>query len=258
MFKYLRIGLLLIILGAVAISSYRARTKSVEWQYTLMVNVYPINGDQSAASEDYIRQLKREDFVAIEEFIQREKAKYGKADQAGVEIRLMPQLKEGPPAPPAQQNPLKVMWWSLKFRWWAYQNAKLKGPGPQVRLFVQYFDPAKSQVHHSTALQEGLIGRVNLFASKELSPTNNVVIAHEMLHTLGATDKYDLANDYPDFPDGFAEPQRQPILPQRFAEIMGGRIPVSTQEAIIPMHLGLVRLGKKTAEEINLLPKPNS
>lgn len=255
MFKYVRVGLLLIILVAVGVSSYRTRTKSVEWQYTLPINIYPINGDNSAVSEEYIRQITRDDFVAIEEFIQREKANYGKTYNAGVEIRLRPALKEGPPAPPAEQSALKVMWWSLKFRWWAYRNAPISGPGPQVRLFVQYFDPSKSQVHHSTALQEGLIGRVNLFASKELSQTNNVVITHEMLHTLGATDKYDLASDYPDFPDGFAEPQRQPIVPQRYAEIMGGRIPVGSYEAIIPKHLGLVRLGKKTAEEINLLPK---
>ncbi|TXI91603.1 MAG: hypothetical protein E6Q34_07125 [Burkholderiaceae bacterium] len=255
MFKIIRISVLLFVLAIVALSSYRSRTKSVEWQYTLPVNVYPINGDQSAASEEYIKQLRREDFLVIEEFIQREKESYGKAYNAGVEIRLKPALKEGPPAPPPEQNALQVMWWSLKFRWWAYRHAKIVGPDPQVRLFVQYFDPNKNQVHHSTALQEGLIGRVNLFAGKELSATNNVVITHELLHTLGATDKYDLASDYPDFPDGYAEPNRQPLLPQRYAEIMGGRIPMTSRDAIIPPHLGLVRIGTKTAQEINLLPK---
>lgn len=239
----------------VALSSYRTRTKSVEWKYTLPVNIYPINGDHSQVSDEFIRQLRREDFLAIEEFIQHEKELYGKADSTGIEVRLMPSLKEGPPAPPTEQNPFQVMWWSLKFRWWAYRHAKIVGPDPQVRLFVQFFDPSKSSVHHSTALQEGLIGRVNLFASKELNQTNNVVITHELLHTLGASDKYDLATDFPHFPEGFAEPNRVPRLPQRYAEIMGGRIPVTPNEAIIPKHLGVVHIGKQTAEEINLLPK---
>ena len=31
---------------------------------------------------------------------------------------------------------------------------------------------------------------------------NNVVIAHELLHTVGATDKYDPVTDAPRIPDG--------------------------------------------------------
>lgn len=257
MFKTIRISILLIILAAVAVSTYRARTKSVEWQFTLPINIYPINGDGSAASDQYIRGLSIEEFKPIEEFIQREKDVYGKQVNAGVEVRLQPILREIPPPPPSEQNALDVIWWSLKFRWWAYRHAKIVGPGPQVRLFVLFFDPKVNRVQHSTALQQGLIGRVNVFASTELSATNNVVIAHEFLHTLGATDKYDPATDQPYFPDGYAEPDRSPLLPQRYAEIMGGRIVVSNQDAIIPRSLKFVTIGQKTAREINFLPKLN-
>jgi hypothetical protein len=189
MFKIVRISILLVILALVAMSTYRSRTKSVEWQYTLPINIYPINGDGSAAADQYIRQLTIEEFRPIDEFIQREKDAFGKQANAGVEVRLKAALKEAPPAPPAEQNALEVMWWSLKFRWWAYRHAKIVGPDPQVRLFVLYFDPKNKSVHHSTALQQGLIGRVNVFADAELTQTNNVIIAHEFLHTLGATDK---------------------------------------------------------------------
>lgn len=255
MFKAVRISILLVILALVALSTYRARTKSVEWQFTLPINIYPINGDGSVVADQYIRQLTVEEFKPIEEFIQKEKDAYGKQANAGVELRLKPALKEAPPAPPTEHNALDVMWWSLRFRWWAYRHAKVVGPDPQVRLFVLYFDPKNNRVHHSTALQQGLIGRVNVFASTELSATNNVVIAHEFLHTLGATDKYDLATDQPHFPDGYAEPDRTPLLPQRYAEIMGGRIVVSNNDAVIPRSLKLVTVGQKTAREINFLPK---
>ena len=258
MFKFIRIFILLSICAAVSFSSYRARVESVEWKYTLLVNIYPINGDASPAAEDYIRQLTVEEFKPIEDFMRKAADQYGKAGSAGIEIRLQPRLYEEPPAPPEELSGLKVMWWSLKFRWWAYRHAKVVGPGPQVRLFVQYFDPHMSRSHSSTALQQGLIGRVNVFASKEMSAKNNVIITHEFLHTLGATDKYDRSNDMPNFPDGYGEPQKSPLYPQRYAEIMGGRIVLSSSEAVMPGDFRQVLMGTKTAQEINFLPKPQS
>ncbi len=140
MFKLIRIFILLSILAVVSFSSYRARVESVEWKYSLQVNVYPINGDASPAAEDYIRHLTVDEFKPIEAFMRHAAEQYGKAGSAGVEMRLQPRLLAGPPAPPEEQSGLQVMWWSLQFRWWAYRQAKLVGPGPQVRLFVQYFD----------------------------------------------------------------------------------------------------------------------
>jgi hypothetical protein len=82
---------------------------------------------------------------------------------------------------------------------------------------------------------------------------NNVIIAHEFLHTLGATDKYNPADGMPNFPSGYAEPDRNPLYPQRYAEIMGGRIAESEVEAMIPKSLNYVTIGRTTAEEIRLL-----
>ncbi len=53
-------------------------------------------------------------------------------------------------------------------------------------------DPERTTaVPHSLGLQAGLLGVVYAFADETLDAPNNVVIAHEVLHTLGATDKYD-------------------------------------------------------------------
>ena len=253
MFKALRIFILLFILAAVATSAWRAKTDSVSWKYTLMVNVYPINGDGSIASENYIRGLTVEEYKPIEDFMRKAADQYGRAANATIEMRLQPQLYQHPPAPPSSGRKLDVIWWSLQFRWWAYRHTETRGPGPQVKLFVQYFDPNNKQVHHSTALEKGLIGRVNVFASAEMRQKNNVIIAHEFLHTLGATDKYNLSDDQPIFPDGYAEPDRTPVLPQRLAEIMGGRVPITQTDAAIPIDLLHTVVGVKTAREINLL-----
>ena len=74
-----------------------------------------------------------------------------------------------------------------------------------------------------------------------------------MLHTLGATDKYDPRTTLPQFPDGFAEPQKSPRFPQAFAELMGGRIPVSDSRAEIPDDLSRCRVGTATARELKWL-----
>ena len=203
MFKAIRIFILLFILAAVAMAAWRAKTGAVSWKYTLVVNVYPINGDSSTAADAYVRGLTVDEFIPIEGFMQEEARRFGLTDKASIQMRLQPRIAALPPAPPKSGTALEVILWSLQLRWWSYQNAEAKGPGPQVKLFVLYFDPAKKPVlAHSIALQKGLIGRVNVFASHEMSKQNNVIIAHEFLHTLGASDKYDLATNQPIFPIG--------------------------------------------------------
>ena len=254
MFKSIRILILLLILLGVAMASWRAQSAAVSWKYTLAINVYPINGDGSAVAEAYARNLTKEEFAPIEQFMLDEAARYGRSGDASVEVHLRPMLAALPPAPPINGNLFEVIVRSLNLRWWSYRHADAKGPGPQISLFVLYFDPAKhAQLDHSTALQKGLIGRVNVFASREMSGQNNVIIAHEFLHTLGASDKYDLATNLPIFPLGYAEPQRLPLLPQTLAEIMGGRVPVTPTMAHIPSSLNEVVIGKITALEINWL-----
>ena len=97
-----------------------------------------------------------------------------------------------------------------------------------------------------------MVGIVNGYASRRFRGINNVIIAHEFLHTLGATDKYSPVDGQPIGPDGIAEPDRQPLFPQRYAEIMGGRIALSETDAVIPKNLRYAVIGQLTASEINL------
>jgi len=122
-----------------------------------------------------------------------------------------------------------------------------------VRIFVRYHSPEIEVVlENSVGLQKGMVGIVNAYASRRHAGTNNVIIAHEFLHTLGATDKYNPANGLPEYPMGYAEPERTPLYPQRYAEIMGGRIALSNDDAMIPKNLKYVVIGDDTATEIHL------
>lgn len=250
--RKLRIGVLLLVLAGVALDAALTRGRVTGWEKPLRVSLYPIVADGRAVTQDYVAALRGEDFEAIARFVRREAARHGRVAESPLALTLRAPLQQRPPAPPPSPGPLGIVHWSLRLRAWSMrQEWDQPRPRSQVRLYVLYYDPAEHpRLAHSLGLTEGRIGVVHAFASRDMAATNNVVIAHELLHTLGASDKYDTASGAPRFPDGYAEPGRQPRFPQRHAELMGGRIPVSATEARIPPSLDEVRVGPGTAREI--------
>lgn len=257
MFKQLRILVLLLILLIVALSAFFDRLYSTDWDNSLRVLVLPINADGSERSQTYIESLGADHWQPIEAFFAGAAKGYGITLEQPVRIRMGPTLTEVPPLVEPGTNILGVMSWSLRLRYYAWrQTSDVAGPTPDVRIFVLYHDPDRSPaLPHSVGLQKGLIGLVHAFADREMAGSNDVVIAHELLHTLGATDKYGPDN-FPLHPIGFAEPDRTPLLPQRYAELMGGRIPVKQGDARIPESLRAVRIGPFTAAEIGWTSLP--
>ena len=251
MWRNLRIFILLVILLFVALNTYFDRVYSTDWDVPLRVTLYPINGDGSAEAEQYIGRLGADRFEALEQFFEVEAEHYGMQMERPIQFTQAPQLRELPPALNRDANVFGIMAWSLRMRYWAWRAPDLPGPAPDVKLFVVYHDPALSPtLEHSVGMQKGLYGIVNVFAERAMMGSNDVITAHELLHTLGATDKYDARNSQPLDPIGYAEPERQPLLPQDQAELMAGRIPISAQESITPESLRQVVVGTLTAMEI--------
>lgn len=255
---FLRKALLVYLLAMVALGAWLARARSTDWNNTLRVTVYPINGDGSVNAQRYMDKLDAGVFTAVEKFVVREGARYGMTLPAPLRIELAPQVDELPPAPPPSRGIVAVMSWSLKLRHYAWRQQRADGlPAPDIRMFVLYHDPETNpQLAHSLGLKEGLIGVVNAYASRSESARNNVVLAHEFLHTLGATDKYDPASNLPLFPAGYADPQASPRWPQTHAEVMAGRIPLSQGEAVMPERLKQTLVGPATAAEIGWVDEP--
>jgi hypothetical protein len=253
-FRLVRTTILILILINVAVGTWLTRVRSTSWEHPLRVMMFPINADGSSATAAYVAGLRQDAFQPIADFMRGEAQRYGVSVYAPVDVSLGAEISSRPPDPPFGGNALQVGLWSLKMRYWAWRHAEFDGPAPDVRVFVLYHDPEQvTRVAHSLGLQKGLIGVVNAFASAEQGAQNNVIIAHELLHTVGATDKYDTrsGSNMPAYPDGYAEPEKDPPVPQEFAEIMGGRIPVSQDEAHIPESLDQVLVGAATAREIN-------
>jgi hypothetical protein len=254
LFKQIRILILLVVLFFVAMNSWLTRLRTTDWDNTLWMVVYPINGDGSPVTQRYIDSLSGESFKRIKTFFADQGRHYNLGIATPLTVRLAPQVEQPPPMPDRNSGPLAVMLWSLQLRYWAFVHDTYDGPSPDIRMFVVYHDPDQHpRLQHSVGLQKGMIGVVNAFASNAMEKSNDVVIAHEFLHTVGATDKYNPVNNQPLYPDGFAEPARSPLYPQRLAEIMGGRIAVSEHQALMPKSLSSAVIGKKTAQEIRWL-----
>jgi hypothetical protein len=249
----LRLALLLAILAFVALGAWLDRARSTDWDEPLRVTIYPVPaGDGMRA---YASSLTTQDFADVERFIAREAVAHGVAVDPPVRLRVSQAAADRPP-PALQQRPgpLDIAWWSLRLRWYGAGIARRDPlPTPDVQVFATYA-PLPGQggaaLPDSTGLTKGLIAVAHLYGDRSAAGSNQVVVAHELLHTLGATDKYDPATSQPREPDGLGEPERTPRYPQRRGEIMAGRIAVSPQEAALADDLRQMRVGPLTAREI--------
>ncbi len=252
-FKLIRIICLLIILAIIAFYTKAQTLDSRAWLEPLEVVIFPINAEDSDEIDQYIAQLNDSDFAAIDRFLKRESKYYDIITNTPTQTVIGPTLESKPPTSPSPDaNILKIMWWSMNLRYWAYRNTPDNlSKRNTVQIFVLYHEAQEGKrLKHSFGLNKGLIGLVHAFASPEQQAQNNIVIAHELLHTVGASDKYG-KNGAPIFPDGFANPDATELYPQKFAEIMAGRIPISETNFRMARNLRLCSIGEKTAHEIN-------
>jgi len=252
-FKAIRVSLLLVVLAIVAIYTNEQRYSSQSWKDPLEVVIFPINAEGSEATERFIRSLVDEDFAEIDRFTARVSEKYYLRTSVPTLTRIGPQVKVLPPANPRPDaNFIEVISWSLRYRYWAWKNTPDKASNfHRVRMFVLYHTPTPGrELQHSFGMNKGLLGLVHAFGAKELQGRNNLVIAHEMLHTVGATDKYSLETNMPLYPSGYANPYSKNRYPQLKAELMGGRIPFAENDAYMPDSLDIVVIGPQTAAEI--------
>ncbi|MCF6323296.1 MAG: hypothetical protein L3J89_03065 [Gammaproteobacteria bacterium] len=250
-FKDFRIAILLLILLFVALDSFFMKANTSDWDQPLRVVIYPVNGDLSEVSSSYIASLQESGFSPINQFMRREAVRYGIAISDPLDIRMGPVIEEIPPLPPHEGSILDTVLWSLNFRYWSFTMDTYEGPRPDIRIFTLFYDfHTHKRLPHSTGIEQGMLSIVHAFSNRKMAKQNNFVITHEMLHTLGATDKYNLANNLPIFPDGYADPDKTPRYPQHFAEIMGGRIPLSQTQSEIPEGLNEAIIGMLTAREI--------
>ncbi|NNJ65367.1 MAG: hypothetical protein HKP16_07365 [Xanthomonadales bacterium] len=256
-FKLMRVVLLLSILFVILLSTWMTEKRMAAWERPILVTVYPIVADEEAETARFVKSISENSFREVNAFFERESGPYGFQVTPAFRFQMAPISSERPPPVPGQFEPAAIAWWSLKMRWWAWKMDFNDGlVQPDIQMFVLYHSlNGNSEVGISVGMRKGRYGIVKAYAREALQPKNLVVFTHEMLHVLGASDKYVLSTGEPIFPDGFARPQQRPLFPQEYAEIMGGRIPINSVTSVMPGSLRQCRIGQKTATEIGFFAK---
>jgi hypothetical protein len=250
--KRLRIAVLLYVLLFVAAAQFFTARNMTDWDAPLWVDIHAVAGDDDVATRRYISGLSATEFADVEAFFAREAERYGVRLEQPFKLRVIGEHTDELPQLDAHAGPLGILWWSLRMRWLAARlRWQADGPSGDIIVFAVFHEPSAGvALDRSTALDKGLVAVANLFADREARATNQIVLAHELLHTLRATDKYSRGSNAPSYPDGYAAPEARPLLPQKKAELMAGRIPLDEHRAEMPSNLREVVIGATTAREI--------
>lgn len=251
-FKLMRIVALLSILFVLVVGTWMTERRLASWQRPATVTIYPIAADGGADTWKYIDSLQESDFEPVNEFMEREMVPYSIQVTPPFYFQLAEPSRKLPPEIPDQFSPAGIAWWSLKMRFWAwmqdFKDVLIQG---DIQMFVLYHGEERSnEVEISVGMRKGRYGVLNVYANRSMSSKNLVVFTHELMHVLGATDKYTLSTGEPSYPFGFADPDQEPLFPQTRAEIMGGRIPINAYSSRMPASLEQCKIGLMTATEI--------
>ena len=245
--RNLRILFLLLVLLGVAVATFAERWWVRSDSHPLVVDLYPAAAD--TASAEFVARLKHDDFQEISAYLAVEGQRVRGRVMPAPQLHLKPALREVPNLEPAT-NAWQALRQSLRLRWFAFRHTPFWSSLGHVRIFVLYHAVRPNEaLPASHGLQKGLVGIANVFASSEQRAQNNIVTTHELLHTLGAKDKYDAAGN-PIYPEGFGDFTATPRYPQQKAEIMAGRVAISASRSEMPASLADTVIGYATAIEI--------
>lgn len=260
LFKLMRIVMLLSIFFVILISTWMTENRMAAWERPILVTIYPIAADDMAETREFVEAIDLDEFKAVNRFMDRASAPYGFSVTPAFRFQLAQPLSQPPPPVPDQFDTAAIAIWSLKMRWWAWRQDWKDGlVSPDIQMFVLYHGlNGNRETGISVGMRKGRYGIVKAYARETMNPSNLIVFTHEMLHVLGATDKYILSTGEPIFPEGYADPAKRPLFPQKRAEIMGGRIPVNSFSSVMPDSLEECVIGRKTAEEIGFFAKLQS
>ena len=252
MFKKIRIIVLLLILASVSSTVLLQKSITHDWQGSLDIRIIPVIADQKQQTSSFVNTLKARQFQNIERYLIAQGKHYKLNLNNSLNIQLEAPISNIPPtAPQTDASRLSIILWSLKLKWWAWQNQLNDHHIAQVRIYILYQSPDDGiSLPHSTGLQNGLIGLVNARAIGTRRSLHQVIITHELLHIFGASDKYSLESGEAIYPNGYADPNKKPLYPQIKAEIMGRSIPLNATQSEIARSLSQTIIGKTTAAEI--------
>ena len=202
---------------------------------------------------------------AVEDWIERERQRHSGDEHRRFEFAVRGPLRvtTPPPAPPANDSSFWERLHGTRALMAYFEEIASRDElflaSYDVTVFVyfyDFYDQDRSRIFgqlDSIANRRTRTGIVFAPISTELRGNTCAVIAHELCHTLGASDKYDDGHSV--FPDGFVAPRSVPLYPQRSAEIMALGRPVAPGRDELVTDLEDCRVGPVSAVEMNWRPE---
>jgi hypothetical protein len=249
------VTLLFLVFVGVAVYAWqdmKSRHERNAWERTLsiavvLVRVTPLEPDAVGAFRDRVPALDARLFAELRRYRPRGPRPFALTFVGPVD------LPAGPPSPGGEGlvDAVKRSWALSR---WADQVDAATGLDARTfdsRIYVVARAPkaANLAMVEGESEEGGRIGAVEVELKASMADFALFVTAHELMHTLGASDKYD-SSGRAVFPGGFAEPERAPLFPQELAEVMARNRPLSADEERPPDTLNELAVGAATAREI--------
>ncbi len=259
-FFYIRVAVLLSILVVVLLWAWhdvRSRRARNDWDHTLSIAIVPVRLENV---DDVSMAALRTRLPALEDRLAAELARHRAGAPRPFRLELIKPVEAAPPPPvPAADGVVDLVQHSMALSKYLKDIDARAGVEPDLydsRIYVALRRPRKAErtLVEGRSEQGGRVGLVELELDAEAEAIDLalIVVAHELLHTLGATDKYDSAGRTL-IPLGLAEPERVPLYPQPFAEIMARNRMLSATQERVPGNLAEIAVGTATAREIGWL-----
>lgn len=249
----IRVAVLSAVLVIVALYAWRDRARRVartEWNRTLDVALIVVrDGAVGAPALEALRSETRE----LEAVLARQFARYRSAPAQPFSFVTFGPTELAEPLPAAPGDGFfaatKYAWRLRNFTSDVDARAGVPSRGFDARIYLVVKPPSDRGFVEGMSEHGGSVGVALAELDQSTVGLSLFVAAHELFHTLGATDRYD-ANGRTLFPDGFAEPEKSPPFPQRYAELMARNRPLDGEREVPPTSLGELWVGAKTAAEV--------
>lgn len=262
--KPFRVAVLMVLLASVSLWASSVKTRRElrrQWDRTLEVAVIVLGPGGVQQSKE---ELVRRGLPELEDFLASEFQRYRDTDLRPVSFTLLGSVgvSEDPPLFPDSESfkDRALHAWRLN-RYLAdvHSRGDFDVRSYDARIYV-VAKPTRAREPRRVRGSGTLDGDLGLVWAELDESTASLMlsgIAHELLHCVGASDKYD-ENGHAIHPQGLAEPDLRPSYPQRYAEIMVGEIPIRPGHGVVPDRLDQLRVGPLTAAEIGWANAPAS
>lgn len=262
-FYYVRVSVLsLVLVGLLIFAALDRARRSArrDWQRPLSVALILLQeGELQPAALDRLQQRVE----TLEAVLEAEFARYGGGFRPIVFRQFGPVPEASTvPVPAAQASFWHDLWLSLELGAFARENDRAAGLTRDHfdgKIYVRLSAPRSQRRSLVEGLGEegGRIAVTSLELREDSADFGLFVVAHELFHLLGASDRYG-PDGLAELPEGLGDPGLVPLFPQLRAEVMarGRVIEPGVEEP--PGQLGELAVGSRTALEIGWLSAGNS